>query len=72
VFARDRRFKLHADGRFFDVTKTPLERPEDMLTGDLPPEAVGARERLQTVIDLYAAEGGVLPATGPRTSAPQP
>lgn len=70
VFARDRRYKLHADGRFFDVTATPLERAEDALSGDLPPEAVAAKGRLQSVIDRYAAEGGVIRPAGEAVGEP--
>ncbi|HEX6984073.1 MAG TPA: sulfatase/phosphatase domain-containing protein, partial [Planctomycetaceae bacterium] len=59
VFARDRRYKLYSDGRFFDVSATPLEREQDRLAGDLSPEASAAKTTLQAVIDRFAAEGGV-------------
>ncbi|MGC1272225.1 MAG: sulfatase-like hydrolase/transferase [Planctomycetaceae bacterium] len=59
VFARDHRYKLYSDGRFFDVSKTPLERVDDQLTGELSAEAGQVKRRLQAVIDRYAEEGGV-------------
>lgn len=62
AFARDRQFKLYLDGRFFDVSKTPLEEKGDELTGELSSEAAAAKKKLQSVIDRYAAEGGVTEA----------
>lgn len=53
VFARDARFKLYGDGRFYDVPRDPLEeRP--LPAASLGPEGVSARARLQAVIDRYA------------------
>ncbi len=57
-WARDQRYKLYGDGRFFDMTKTPLEQTADNITpGKGSPEAEAARARLQKVLDHYADQG---------------
>ncbi len=55
-FVRDRRFKLYADGRFFEVAKDVLEErplPEEEITG----EAAAARAALQAVLDQMSESG---------------
>lgn len=54
-FARDHRYKLYDDGRFYDVTNDVLE--EDPLDAEaLGPGAAEARRRLQTVLEEMAKE----------------
>lgn len=60
IFARDHRYKLYSDGRFFDVSKTSSEEAGDRITGELSSEQSAAKRGLQAIIDRYAAEGGVL------------
>lgn len=64
IFARDHRYKLYSDGRFFDVAKTPLEASGDQISGDLSSEQSVAKQKLQAVIDLYAEQGAVIAAPG--------
>ena len=49
-FARDQRFKLYLDGRFYDVPADVLEE-NGLDLNDLPPDAETARRRLQKVLD---------------------
>ena len=49
VFARDRRHRLHADGRFVDAGD-PLDPAERELAGTLTDAQTAARERLQGVL----------------------
>ena len=45
--ARDQRYKLYSNGRFFDLQSTPLEEPGDSIPlGEGTPEAQSARETL--------------------------
>jgi arylsulfatase A len=61
IFARDHKYKLFSDGRFFDVSKRPLSGfGKDLSDDHLSAEAKAAKAKLQSVIDRYAAEGGVL------------
>ena len=61
IFARDHKYKLFSDGRFFDVSTRPLSGfGKELSDDDLSAEAKAAKAKLQTVIDRYAAEGGVL------------
>lgn len=54
-FARDHRYKLYDDGRFYDVTNDVLE--EQALDAEaLDPRAADARQRLQAVLDEMAQE----------------
>ncbi len=53
VFARTQRYKLYADGRFFDVPADPLEK-RPLPADGLGPEAERARRMLQAVLDRYA------------------
>lgn len=51
-WARNRQYKLYADGRMFDVPADPLE--QSPLNGaDLSAEARSARATLQTVLERY-------------------
>jgi arylsulfatase A len=51
-FAHDHRFKLYADGRFFDVAADELERhPLDPKSLDAP--AGAARTKLQGALDQF-------------------
>jgi arylsulfatase A len=50
--ARDQRFKLYGDGRFFDVAADPLEK-NPLGTDGLSPEARKAREKLQAALDQF-------------------
>jgi arylsulfatase A len=52
-FARDRRFKLYRDDRFYDVAADPLEETNLLAAGELSAEAVAARDALQKVLDRY-------------------
>ena len=55
VYSRDTQYKLYDDGRFFDVTQTPLELPGDEIgQGRGSPAAEMARIKLQAVIDTMA------------------
>ena len=49
-FARDRRFKLYADGRFYEVVNDVLEQ-SPLAEEELTEEAAGARAELQVVLD---------------------
>jgi len=48
-FLRGPRFKLHDDGRFYDVEADPGEQ-HDLAVGTLPPEAREARDHLAEVL----------------------
>jgi arylsulfatase A len=50
VFARDQKYKLYGDGRFYDVEKDVLEKSPMDLTG-LPGEALKEIKKLQEVLD---------------------
>ena len=54
VFARDRRYRLHADGRFVDAGD-PLDPAETVLTGPLDDEQSAARARLEGVLGRVPA-----------------
>ncbi len=50
IFARDQRWKLYSDGRFYDISKDVLE--QHPLSGDSP-----ARRKLQAALDSMPSEG---------------
>jgi arylsulfatase A len=50
--ARDRRYKLYGDGRFFDVPSDP-EESRDLSGTALSAEAAGARGRLAKVLESF-------------------
>ena len=50
--ARTQRFKLHGDGRLFDL-ETDWQEKRALGTTGLAPEAAAARERLQKVLDDF-------------------
>lgn len=50
TYARDQRFKLYDDGRFFDITNDVLEEHSLALKG-MSTEAIAARSALQVVLD---------------------
>lgn len=52
AFARDKRYKLYRDGRFFDVPADPDER-QPLDVAHLSEPARQARQSLQAVIDRY-------------------
>lgn len=52
--ARDKQYKLYADGRYFDVVADPLE--EQTLGQTLAPEAADRRAKLQAVLDRMRVE----------------
>ena len=54
-FARDQRYKLYDDGRFFDVASDVLEE-RALASETLDADATRARERLQAVLDAMGAE----------------
>ena len=54
-FARDRRYKLYVDGRFYDLGADVLEETP-LATDALDGEAAQAREKLQSVLDSMAEE----------------
>ncbi len=52
-FARDKRWKLYGDGRFFDIKNDPLEEnPLDVA--ELAPEPAAAYEKFEKVLASYA------------------
>lgn len=55
IFARDRRYKLYSDGRFFDVAGDRAEAHP--LAGELTDDAMAARVRLQAILDQMPAKG---------------
>ncbi len=55
VFALDHRFKLFADGRFFDIAGDGF-REEALDVGGLSPEAEAAKARLRSLIDAQMGE----------------
>lgn len=57
-FARDQRWKLYDDGRFFDVLRDPLEE-HPLLQGDSQ-EMAAARRKLQLALERMPAEGRTL------------
>ena len=56
VFARDRQYKLYADGRLFHVANTHRQRESDVVKLPLSAEETNARRTLQAVLDHYAGE----------------
>ena len=57
-FARNQRYKLYHDGRFYDVPNDPLEeRPLDLEAAG--PKARAVRKKLQAVIDKMEKRGSV-------------
>jgi len=54
-WARDRRFKLYEDGRFYDVGRDPDEA-QPLSADALTPEARHARERLAAVLAMLRPE----------------
>jgi arylsulfatase A len=50
-FARDRKFKLFADGKFYEIDSARYE--EKLLGGELTPEAAAAKKKLQGVLDEF-------------------
>lgn len=50
-FARDQRYKLFADGKFFEIDSRRYV--EKQLGGDLNAEAAAAKQKLQAVLDEY-------------------
>lgn len=62
-FARTERYKLYADGRFYDVAADPEERSAlDAVA--VTPELAQTRATLQQVLDDMARQGSVLSAEG--------
>ena len=53
--AQDKRYKLYADGRFYDYRADPLEASP--LTQPLKSDQAAAKKKLQRVIDAFAAQG---------------
>jgi len=51
-FARDQRFKLYGDGRFFDVPADVLEQ-KPLDDGELEPAAASARDKLRQALAQY-------------------
>jgi len=47
---RDKRWKLHNDGRMYDMTKDPFEQAPPIDVETAGPEAAAARQRLQAVL----------------------
>jgi arylsulfatase A len=58
-YARDHRFKLYSDGRFFDATADPEE--VQPLPASPGPAAAMARRKLQSAIDGMPAHGRLIP-----------
>ena len=54
-FARDHRYKLYDDGRFYDVANDVLEQ-HPLGDGNLDPGVADARQRLQSVLDEMAQD----------------
>ena len=50
IFARDQRWKLYSDGRFYDISMDVLE--QHPISGDSP-----ARRKLQAALDSMPSEG---------------
>ncbi len=51
-FARDHRFKLFADGTFYEIDSRRYEETQ-LQEGQLGPEAAAARKKLQAVLDQF-------------------
>ncbi|NNJ26645.1 sulfatase-like hydrolase/transferase [Alienimonas chondri] len=60
MFARDARYRLHADGRFFDAGD-PLDPAEEELKDPLTAEQAAARDRLRAVIASHVDRGAAPP-----------
>lgn len=56
-FARDQRWKLYGDGRYYDVANDVLERRDLSSATGLPSEAIAAREKLEGALRQMPAEG---------------
>jgi len=52
-YARNQRYKLYRDGRYFDIPADPLEK-SPLAESALTDEARKARAMLQTALDKYA------------------
>ena len=60
-FARDRRYKLYADGRFYDISADVLEeRP--LIDHGLSASAAAARRRLESVLVEMAGDAFAQPS----------
>ncbi len=55
-FARDKRWKLYADGRFFDIKNDLLEE-NPLDAAELAPEAAAAHEKLEKALASFAQNG---------------
>lgn len=53
AFARNQRYKLYEDGKFFDVPNDRLEK-KPLKTGSLSPEVLAVRAMLRVHIDSFA------------------
>jgi arylsulfatase A len=61
AFVRDGRYRLHADGRFFDAGDPLDPAAEELTNRALTRETAAAWNRLRAVLSRYEAEGGVAP-----------
>jgi arylsulfatase A len=55
-FVRDQRWKLYADGRFYDVASDPLEI-QDLAGTTLPDDAMAAKQKLSEALKRYPSQG---------------
>ncbi|MEM9703719.1 MAG: hypothetical protein AAF907_14870, partial [Planctomycetota bacterium] len=60
IYVRDRRYRLHGDGRFFDAGD-PLDPAALELTGPLTPPQQAARDRLSAVLEARRDRGTAPP-----------
>jgi len=66
--ARDQRFKLYSDGRFYEVAIDP-EESRDLSKGELSNAAAEARERLRKALERYRGTRMALSETPERDAA---
>ncbi len=70
-FARDKRWKLYDDGRFYDVDLDPLELVPLQIDATTSNDVRGAHRRLTAVIDSMPSTGRTLLRFSPSSAEPQ-
>ena len=63
-YARDKRYKLYGDGRFFDLTADVLEK-RAIPSGEGGPAAGAARNKLRAALDSMPEHGARIPVRKP-------
>ena len=63
-YARDKRYKLYGDGRFFDLTADVLEK-RAISSGEGGPAVAAARNKLRAALDSMPVHGAKIPVRQP-------